>query len=89
MHDKGFHDCLSEDWLLENLPEGWNYDCHMGEQQWGFLIYAPTDKEQENPLFIPLYLLRTVEEVQQHRHVRRERDQFRQRGSNQDASDHT
>lgn len=81
MRDKGQHQCFSEDWLLDNLPEGWSYDCHMGDQQWGFVITAPNSEE---PLFIPLYLLRTVEEVQHHRHVLRRRDQFRERGSNTD-----
>lgn len=53
MHDIGAFPCLSEDWLLANLPEGWQYDCHMGEQ-WGFTITATDGKT----LFIPLDLLK-------------------------------
>lgn len=62
MHDKGNHLLLSEDWLLDNLPEGWTYDCIMGEQS-GFLIVPPDaiDGDGYNldkSLFIPLDLLK-------------------------------
>jgi hypothetical protein len=53
-HDKGNHPCLNEEWLIDNLPEGWEYDCYMGEQ-FGFIITAPDGKS----LFIPLELLTT------------------------------
>jgi hypothetical protein len=61
-HDKGNHPSLSEDWLIDNLPEGWSYDCHMGEQ-WGFVIYPPIQSVDDpewkpTPLFIPLDLLK-------------------------------
>lgn len=53
LHDKGGHPCLSEDWLLSNLPEGWTYDCVMGPQS-GFTITATDGKT----LFVPLDLLK-------------------------------
>jgi hypothetical protein len=58
--EKGNHKCLSEDWLLDNLPEGWTYDCYMGEP-YGFLIYPPNTMMGNEPdaLFIPLDLLKT------------------------------
>lgn len=67
MHDRGDHPCLSESWLIDNLPEGWGYDCHMGEQ-WGFIIFKKSDLPdndgmsypEEKVLFIPLDLLKTV-----------------------------
>jgi hypothetical protein len=65
--DKGDHPCLSEDWLLDNLPEGWTYDCQAMSEQDGFVIYPPspfgTWGEEVEPLFIPLDLLK------QDRHV--------------------
>ena len=54
-HDKGNHPCLSEDWLLDNLPKGWYYDCQALTPQEGFVIYAPGCTV---PLFIPLDLLK-------------------------------
>lgn len=59
MREKGDHKCLSEDWLLENLPKGWRYDCCMGGDEIGFLIYPPMQgtEDQPVPLFIPLDLL--------------------------------
>jgi hypothetical protein len=53
--DKGNHPCLSEDWLHDNLPPGWAYDCQVLNEQDGFLIYSPGEGE---PLFIPLDLLK-------------------------------
>jgi len=50
--DVNKHPVLSEDFLLDNLPEGWTYDCCMGEV-WGFTITATDGKT----LFIPLRLL--------------------------------
>lgn len=44
---------LSEDWLLENLPEGWTYDCQM-EPENAFTITATDGKT----LTIPLCLLK-------------------------------
>lgn len=65
MHDKGDHPCLSEDWLIDNLPTGWDYDCHTGEQP-GFIIYRHADLGEndgmgypaDKVLFIPLDLLK-------------------------------
>lgn len=62
-HDNGTHNCLSEDWLIENLPQGWTYDCQCFTAQDGFLIFAPgmsimDDIDVRNALFIPLDLLR-------------------------------
>lgn len=60
MHDVGNHPCLSEDWLLDNLPKGWTYDCHTGDQ-WGFWIIPPGMNPETMPskcLFIPLDLLK-------------------------------
>jgi hypothetical protein len=54
LHDKGDHPCLSEHWLLDNLPEGWTYDCQLNGQ-WGFAI---SSQGQDGVLFIPLDLLR-------------------------------
>jgi hypothetical protein len=53
-HDKGGHPCLSEDWLLDNLPEGWTYDCVVFSAQDGFTITATDGKT----LFVPLDLLK-------------------------------
>lgn len=53
MEEKGNHPCLSEDWLLDNLPEGWTYDCQTSGQM-GFTITATDGKT----LFIPLDLLK-------------------------------
>lgn len=61
--EKGNHPALSEDWLLENLPLGWTYDCQTSDEQ-GFLIYPPYtplysgDPHMPRPLFIPLDLLK-------------------------------
>jgi hypothetical protein len=64
MRDKGSYECLSEEWLIDNLPPGWTYDCHLGSfdddqegGQDGFLIYAPGRSAESVPLFIPLDLL--------------------------------
>ena len=71
MRDKGNHECLSEDWLLDNLPKGWAYDCVLGnawggDGQDGFIIWntntVKADEGEplvagENALFIPLDLL--------------------------------
>jgi hypothetical protein len=60
MREKGNHPCLSEDWLIDNLPPGWSYDCHVGsmssdpEAQDGFVIETG---DNPNTLFIPLRLL--------------------------------
>jgi hypothetical protein len=68
LHDKGNHPCLSEDWLLENLPEGWSYDAvipweAVGGQE-GFII-GPRETlyEPGKALFIPLDLLVKDREV--------------------------
>lgn len=61
MRDKGNHQCLSEGWLLDNLPDGWSYDCVLdgtyGDGQDGFVIYPPRPYRASAPLFIPLDLL--------------------------------
>ena len=61
-HDIGDHLCLSEDWLHDNLPEGWEYDCQVMTEQMGFVIYPPTIPNipwfKPEPLFIPLDLLK-------------------------------
>lgn len=60
MRDKGNYPCLSEDWLIKNLPEGWNYDCVMAtdhDEQDGFKILAPGMDYEDDCLFIPLDLL--------------------------------
>jgi len=49
----GNHSCLSEDWLLENLPEGWSYDCQAFAEQLGFTITA----SDGSTMFLPLRLL--------------------------------
>lgn len=60
--EKGNYPCISEDWLLENLPQGWRYDRHFGDEM-GFLIYPPHtprfsgDPVDPEPLFLPLALL--------------------------------
>ena len=60
--EKGNHPCLSEDWLLDNLPEGWLYDCQVMSGEDGFIIYPPTMPSipwfKPEPLFIPLALLK-------------------------------
>ena len=61
MHDHGDHKCLSEDWLLDNLPADWTYDCVLGSDdgQAGFVIQAPGPAAgQVGQLFIPLDLLK-------------------------------
>lgn len=55
--EKGNHTALSENWLIDNLPHGWGYDCQTTAPQ-GFVIYAPTDGKYESVLFIPLDLLK-------------------------------
>lgn len=56
----GLAPCLSEDWLLENLPDGWTYDCQVfgdGSPAGGpgFVIWS---RDQPNrQLFLPLSLL--------------------------------
>src|SRR5215211_2715374 len=52
--DVGDHPCLSEDWLLENLPPGWTYDCQAMSGQDGFTIQP---NGNDGTLFIPLDLL--------------------------------
>ena len=52
MREKGNHPCLSEDWLLDNLPSGWHYDCQIFGQQ-GFTITA----SDGSTMFLPLRLL--------------------------------
>ena len=54
-HDKGNHKCLSEDWLIDNLPEGWDYDCQVLSEQDGFIIW--NSNSPTGSLFIPLDLL--------------------------------
>lgn len=58
---------MTEDWLLENLPEGWNYDCTF-EPEAAFVIYAPEwakDAGGERPHFlIPLRLLKDPREIE-------------------------
>ena len=49
----GNHPCLSEDWLLDNLPEGWSYDCQAFAEQLGFTITA----SDGSTMFLPLRLL--------------------------------
>ena len=51
--EKGNHPAFSEDWLIDNMPPGWAYDCQTTAPQ-GFVIYPPTG----SPLFIPLDLLK-------------------------------
>ena len=46
---------MSEDWLLENLPEDWHYDCRM-EPENAFVIYPPCPEVE--PFVIPLRLLK-------------------------------
>jgi hypothetical protein len=46
---------LSEDWLLDNLPKGWSYDCIMGPYGTGFQIIAPDGSS----FYLPLALLAT------------------------------
>jgi hypothetical protein len=52
--------CLSEDWLLANLPDGWTYDCQVfggdtPDSGPGFIIFDRNDITKQ--LFIPLSLL--------------------------------
>jgi hypothetical protein len=49
----GEHPCLSEDWLLDNLPEGWTYDCQAFVEPSGFTITA----SDGSTMFLPLRLL--------------------------------
>jgi hypothetical protein len=49
----GDHPCLSEDWLLDNLPEGWSYDCQAFAEPLGFTITA----SDGSTMFLPLRLL--------------------------------
>lgn len=53
--DQGAHPCLSESWLLDNLPEGWSYDCVASGPLQGFTITAGDGRT----LFVPLDLLAT------------------------------
>lgn len=77
--EKGNHPAFSEDWLLDNLPPGWTYDCQTTEPQ-GFVIHPPVGA----PLFIPLALLKrnrnnkefrkvSIEEAMEHNRDRRYR----------------
>lgn len=50
--DQTKREIMSEDWLLENLPHGWTYDCRF-KPEMAFLIYSPED----GPFVIPLRLL--------------------------------
>lgn len=56
--DKGDYQFLSEDWLLDNLPEGWTYRCSFTPEP-AFHIYASEGgaAPEYGPLIIPLRLL--------------------------------
>ena len=62
--EKGSHPALSEHWLLDNLPEGWSYDCQTSDEP-GFIIKPPYvepeygyGNDEPEGLFIPLALLK-------------------------------
>jgi hypothetical protein len=47
------YECISEHWLLENLPHGWSYDCTFTPEA-AFVIYS---NNEGGGLVIPLRLL--------------------------------
>lgn len=53
-YDVGNHPHFSEDFLLDNLPEGWTYDCLPFGPPCGFTITA----SDGSTMFIPLRLLK-------------------------------
>jgi len=55
--EKGNHKCISEDWLLDNLPPHWDYDCVLGPVP-GFVIFDSREADEQQSLFIPLDLLK-------------------------------
>lgn len=62
-YDTRNHECFSEDFLIENLPVGWSYDCTFGGPDGpGFLIIGPgdanTSDRYDHALFIPLRFLK-------------------------------
>jgi hypothetical protein len=51
---------MTEDWLIQNLPAGWAYDCSMRNPRGMGFIVGPKETlyEEGGALFIPLSLLK-------------------------------
>src|SRR4051794_30137272 len=45
VYDSDGNEMVSEDYLAEFLPDGWRYDCWVGDPEWHFTIYMPNDPE--------------------------------------------
>jgi hypothetical protein len=58
--EKVSDDRMSEDWLIQNLPAGWAYDCSMRNPRGMGFIVGPKETlyEEGGALFIPLSLLK-------------------------------
>jgi len=54
---------MTEDWLLENLSEGWSYDCTFNPEP-AFIIMAP----EQGSFLIPLRFLKDPKEINEQKH---------------------